>query len=92
MLHSRNFTIASPSATWTIEHNFGVTVNADVFVEDGGVLQKSYPAEMTQDEERNVLTITWSEPRVGGVRVICVNDSRDFTSNPSWIPDDAANV
>ena len=89
MLQSRTFRVTTPSTTWELVHNYGVPVNADVFLTVEGVVQKAYPASMVQDDERNVLTVTWSSPQVGTVRVAANTPSVAPLSNPSWIPDDA---
>ena len=89
MYREQNFTITQPATTWTLTHNFGTSVNADVIINLNGVLHKSYPLSMVQDEAHNVLTITWSTAQSGSARVITVNGSPVSTSNPTWIPDDA---
>ena len=92
MFKDLHFPFNTPSTTWTVTHNLGVSVNADVLVELDGVLQKGYPANMTQNAARTTLTITWTLPRTGRVRVIAVVDDDSLTSNPSWVPDDVSNT
>jgi hypothetical protein len=55
---------ASPSATWTIEHNSGSYINVDVTVDDDGTVKKAVPLEI-KHVDSNTLQISFSTPRVG---------------------------
>lgn len=58
----------TPSAVWTVVHNLKRTVITDVFIHHKGVLEKIMAS--TKIVDNNTLTVTFSEPRTGVVRVI----------------------
>lgn len=58
----------TPSNVWTVQHNLKRMVIADVFIEHKGSLEKILAS--TRVVDNNTLTVTFSEPRVGVVRVI----------------------
>lgn len=58
------------SATWTIAHNLTTSATAvDVYVDITGTLTKILPLSVEADTDDQI-TVTFSSPRVGRVRVI----------------------
>lgn len=84
-----NFIQSIPSTTWIITHNFGAPVVADVMIGSlPGELQKILPLSLVQDEDFNVLTVTFTNAQVGRVRAVTENAVLNLTTNPTWIPYD----
>lgn len=61
---------ASGSSSWVINHDFDTdSVAIDVFVDNGGDLEKILPADVVASSD-NTLTITFSSAQTGWARVI----------------------
>lgn len=82
-MKSLNFTQTTPSASWTINHGFGQMVAADTWVndiEDG--TQAILPTRVVVVNP-NTLRVDFSSPRTGGVRVVAMGKTYNFTP-PSY--------
>lgn len=58
----------TPAKVWTVTHNLKRIVVADVFINHKGALEKILASTRVLDN--NTITITFSEPRSGVVRVV----------------------
>ena len=70
MVTDFNYIQVVPSDTWTVTHNlnaFGVVT--DAIVDNGGSLEKVFPSEVIETSA-NVVTILFSVPLAGRVRII----------------------
>lgn len=64
-----NFTQASPSATWTINHNLNnLYPNIDCFMTYAGTFQKIIPLQ-TVANNANQVTVTFSQAFAGHARL-----------------------
>lgn len=70
MFKSLNFYQTTPDTSWVITHNFGYQVIVDVSVDVNGELQKILPTNITEDTNKNILSITFSNPVTGVARLI----------------------
>ncbi len=70
-LKSLNFTQGAPSTTWTVTHGFVGKPEVDVMVTVDGKVQKIYPKTIIHSAD-GVLTISFSEPVTGSVRLVGV--------------------
>jgi hypothetical protein len=62
------FIQSTPASTWTITHNLGHLVATEVMINEGSVLTKVLPANVTATV--NSVTITFSSPQTGEVRYV----------------------
>lgn len=64
-----NFTQASPSTTWTINHDLNNDMpNIDCQIDVGGTLEKVIPLN-TVAEDANTITVTFTSAFAGYARV-----------------------
>ncbi len=77
----------TPSTVWTIEHNLGVQPIHDIWVIDGGVYSKIYPANVVHIDD-NTLQLTFSSPQTGQVRLVGYSNSNELAPliPPPWLP------
>ena len=60
----------SGSSSWVVNHNFNTdAVAIDVFIDNGGDLEKILPADIVASSS-NTITITFSSAQTGWARVI----------------------
>jgi len=63
-------TQSTPSTTWTINHNLGLSQPiVDVFVDDNGTITRILPASMVVTNS-NTLTLTFTSALAGSAEVV----------------------
>jgi len=69
-MSSYNHTQGSASSSWTISHNLSLSsVVVDVFVDNGGNLEKILPLNVVHTDN-NTVTVTFSANQTGRARVV----------------------
>ena len=61
-------TQSTPSMTWTVAHNLNCKPTSDAWIVRNGISQKALPEAFVHVDD-NTLTIRWTQPEVGGVRL-----------------------
>jgi len=67
-----NHSQTGASASWAISHNLNSdTVVVDVFIDNGGNLEKILPANVEHTDD-NTLTVTFSSAQTGKARIVTI--------------------
>jgi len=75
-----NFTQATPSVAWSINHELNCKPVIDVFANLNGSIQKVFPLEIIYVDDNNVV-VTFTAPESGGARL--VGQTLDIIRSPN---------